>query len=241
MRVLVIGDIHGCLGPFDDLLAWVKPTADDVLITLGDYVDRGPDSCGVLNRLIELKKSRQLIEGNPQRVPPGSPGLICLRGNHEIMMLEAWKGGSSEKKMWLGVGGVQALASYDGTLDNVPLEHWHFLENDLVDYYESEHFIFVHASLYPDTPLDEQPDSMLFWEFLPAALRHYSRKTVICGHTSQKSGVPKVVPGAVCIDSYAHGGGWLTCLDAISGRYWQTNLLGHKREGRVNYEDGHEE
>jgi serine/threonine protein phosphatase 1 len=231
MRVLAIGDIHGCLGPLDDLLAWVKPAPDDVLITLGDYVDRGPDTRGVLDRLIELKRSRQ---------------VICLRGNHEIMMLDAYRGGRAEKKMWLGVGGVQALGSYGvapgmgGTLDSVPPEHWHFLEHGLVDYYESDLFIFVHAAVYHDTPMDEQPDNILFWEFFPGAMRHYSKKTVICGHSSQKSGVPKVIPGAVCIDTYAHGGGWLTCLDAISGRYWQVDMLGRKREGQIEYEAGHE-
>jgi serine/threonine protein phosphatase 1 len=228
MRVLVIGDIHGCLGPLDDLLAWVKPEPDDVLIMLGDYVDRGPDTRGVLDRLIALKKTRP---------------VICLRGNHEIMMVDALRGGRSEKSMWLSVGGVQALGSYGrspgktGTLDDVPPEHWQFLQNELVDYHESDLFIFVHAGVYTDTPLDEQPDNMLFWEFLPEAMRHYSKKTVICGHTSQKSGVPKVVPGAVCIDTYAHGGGWLTCLDAISARYWQVDMLGRTREGRVDYDE----
>lgn len=228
MRVLAIGDIHGCLGPLDDLLAWVAPAADDVLVTLGDYVDRGPDTRGVLDRLIELKKSRP---------------VICLRGNHEIMMLEAWRGGRSEKKMWLGVGGVQALGSYGGapgktgTFEDVPPEHWHFLQNDLVDYHESERFIFVHAGVLCGFGMDEQPDNSLFWDFLGDAMRHESKKTVICGHTSQKSGQPKVVPGAVCIDSYAHGGGWLTCLDALSGRYWQVDMLGRTRDGRVDYEE----
>ena len=229
MRVLAIGDIHVCLGPLDDLLAWVKPEPDDVLITLGDYVDRGPDTRGVLNRLIELKKRRP---------------VICLRGNHEIMMVGAWRGGRSEKKMWLGVGGVQALGSYGsapgktGTFEDVPPEHWHFLQNELVDYHESDLFIFVHAGVTYSDKLDEQSSSALFWEFIGDEMCHYSGKTVICGHTSQKSGEPKVVPGAVCIDTYAHGGGWLTCLDAISGRYWQVDALGRRREGRVDYDDG---
>ena len=228
MRVLAIGDIHGCLGPLDDLLAWVAPAADDVLVTLGDYVDRGPDTRGVLDRLIGLKKSRP---------------VICLRGNHEIMMLEAWRGGRSEKKMWLGVGGVQALGSYGGapgktgTFEDVPPEHWHFLQHELVDYHESERLIFVHAGVGYSVPMAEQADNVLFWEFLGDEMRHESKKTVICGHTSQKSGVPKVVPGAVCIDTYAHGGGWLTCLDAISGRYWQVDMLGRTREGHVDYEE----
>jgi serine/threonine protein phosphatase 1 len=61
---------------------------------------------------------------------------------------------------------------------------------------------------------------------------------VICGHTSQKTGVPKVVPGAVCIDTFAHGGGWLTCLDVESGRYWQTDMLGRRREARLEWANG---
>lgn len=231
MRVLAIGDIHGCLGPLDELLAWVNPTADDVLITLGDYVDRGPDTRGVLDRLIELKQRRP---------------VVCLRGNHEIMMLDAWRGGRSERKMWLSVGGVQTLGSYgdgagkSGTFEDVPPEHWNFLQNELVDYHESELFIFVHAGVTYSDPLNEQSDSALFWEFLGNQMMHYSGKTVICGHTSQKSGDPKVVPGAVCIDTYVHGGGWLTCLDAISGRYWQVDMLSRRREGVIQYEEGHE-
>jgi serine/threonine protein phosphatase 1 len=228
MRLLAIGDIHGCLGPLDDLLAWVSPTPEDLVIALGDYVDRGPDSRGVINRLLELKRRLN---------------LVCLRGNHEEMMVEAFHGGRSEKKMWMGVGGVQTLSSYavyagrTGTLDDVPPEHWEFLEEGLVDYYESERFIFVHATVEVDVPMDEQPNYALLWEFLPESMRHESGKMVICGHTSQKSGEIKVVPGAVCIDTRAFGDGWLTCLDVESGRYWQTNLFGKRREGRVEYEE----
>jgi serine/threonine protein phosphatase 1 len=231
MRVLAIGDIHGCLGPLDDLLALVRPGPDDVLVTLGDYVDRGPDTRGVLDRLVELKRTRP---------------VICLRGNHETMMVDAWRGGRGEKEMWLSVGGVQTLGSYGrapgktGTLNDVPPGHWHFLENELVDYHESERFIFVHAGVEYSIDMAEQSDSALFWEFLGADLLHYSGKAVICGHTSQKSGEPKVVPGGVCIDTYVHGGGWLTCLDAASGRYWQADAIGRTREGRVDFDAGAE-
>ena len=229
MRVLAIGDVHGCLGPLDDLLAWVKPAPDDLVVTLGDYVDRGPDSRGVIDRLIGLKRS--------------GAKLVCLRGNHEVMMFEAWKGGYAEKKMWLSVGGVQTLGSYgtvpgkSGTFQTVPREHWEFLEHNLLDYYETDRNIFVHATVLCGFDLDEQPDYALYWEFLGDAMRHHSGKTVVCGHTAQKSGVPRVVPGAVCIDTFAHGGGWLTCLDVATGRYWQADLLGRRREGRVDYEE----
>jgi len=225
MRLFALGDIHGCLAAFDDLLNWVRPTPDDVVVALGDFVDRGPNTCGVLERIIELKSKLD---------------LVCLRGNHEQMMVEARTGGRSDLKMWLGVGGMQALQSYGiaATLEDVPRAHWEFLERDLVDYHETEHFIFTHATVLCDRALAEQPDYALRWEFLPDEMRHCSGKTVICGHTSQKTGVPKLVPGAVCIDTFAHGGGWLTCLDVNSGRYWQTDMTGSRREGRVKWEDG---
>src|SRR5687767_8309241 len=119
MRVLAIGDIHGCSGPLDALLEWVAPTPADLVVTLGDYVDRGPDTRGVLDRLIALKRAL--------------PNIVCLRGNHEIMMLAARAGGRGERADWLSVGGLQTLGSYgpapgrSGTLADVPAEHWDFL------------------------------------------------------------------------------------------------------------------
>ncbi|MBY0512714.1 MAG: serine/threonine protein phosphatase, partial [Gemmataceae bacterium] len=86
MRVLAIGDVHGCLEPLDALLDWVRPGPDDTVVTLGDYVDRGPDTKGVLDRLIGLKR-----EGLR---------LVCLRGNHELMMLAA-REGRGDLRMWL--------------------------------------------------------------------------------------------------------------------------------------------
>jgi serine/threonine protein phosphatase 1 len=229
MRTLAIGDIHGCLNPFDDLLGWVKPAADDVVVLLGDYVDRGPDSRGVLDRVIALRRA--------------GTKLVCLRGNHEIMMLTARRGDRSDVKVWLSVGGLQTLGSYGtapgktGTLADVPAEHWNFLEEDLLPYYETDQHIFVHATVLCGSDMADQPEYALYWEFLGAAMRHWSGKKVVCGHTSQKSGEPKVVPGAVCIDTYAHGGGWLTCLDAATGEYWQTDLRGRKREGYLDFDE----
>ncbi len=222
MRVLAIGDIHGCSAMLDDLLAWVAPTPADLVVTLGDYVDRGPDTRGVLDRLLRLRRE----------VP-----TVCLRGNHEVMMLAARDGGRDDKKMWLSVGGVEALGSYGpspgrtGTLADVPAEHWDFLDNGLVPYHETDTHIFVHAGLDPALPLAEQTDEVLYWQFLPAALEHESGKRVVCGHTSQRSGVPKAIPGAICIDTRAYGGGWLTCLDTDTDQYWQVDISGRRRDG----------
>lgn len=224
MRLLAVGDIHGCLVQFNDLLKLVQPTPADRLILLGDFVDRGPDSRGVIDRILELRQS--------------GLNLTCLRGNHEIMMLES-RGERGCLKMWLSVGGAQTLGSYGavpgrtGTIADVPADHWNFLAEGLLPYLETERHIFVHAGVNSNLPLHQQDDAWLYWEFLRDDMRHQSGKTVVCGHTAQKSGEIKTIPGAICIDTYAHGGGWLTCLDASSGRYWQVNFMGKPREGKV--------
>jgi serine/threonine protein phosphatase 1 len=233
MRLLAIGDIHGCLTAFNTLLDAVAPEPDDQIITLGDYIDRGPDSRGVLDCLIALHAGGR---------------VIALRGNHDIMMLEARDG---HDLGWLAVGGKETLLSYgiteseidtleegdsyfgdpNGLLARIPQRHWKFLEEDCLPYYETEKHIFVHANLYPYLQLDEQPDYMLYWERLVEANEHISGKTMICGHTRQKSGVPLDLDTSICIDTNVYDGGWLTCLDVRSGRIWQANERGEMRKG----------
>lgn len=233
MRLLAIGDIHGCLRAFDALLAAVAPAPQEQIIALGDYVDRGPDSRGVLDRLIALHATGR---------------LVALRGNHDVMMLEARNG---RDLGWLEVGGRETLSSYgiaewkiDGLLEGdgwygdlaellakVPQSHWRFLEDDCVPYFETAKHIFVHANLHPDLALDEQPDYMLYWERLVEPCAHLSGKTVICGHTRQKSGWPLDLGTTICLDTNVYDGGWLTCLDANSGRIWQANEQGQTRTG----------
>ncbi len=156
MRILAIGDIHGCHRALAALLDAVAPQPDDLLVTLGDYVDRGPDSRGVLDHLIALHAQGQLLP---------------LRGNHDLMMVEARQRHAPDG-MWLACGGLQTLLSYgisaaeDPDLSAVPEEHWMFLEEDCLDYYETDQHIFVHASLDPDLPLPDQPQYLLFWEKL---------------------------------------------------------------------------
>src|SRR5262249_36124911 len=109
-RTLAIGDIHGCSATLDALLTVVALAPDDIVITLGDYVDRGPDSKGVLERLLR-------IEGRARLVP--------LLGNHDEMMLEARNGSSYD---WQSGYGETTVASYGGNVDQIPQAHWGFLE-----------------------------------------------------------------------------------------------------------------
>jgi serine/threonine protein phosphatase 1 len=237
MRTLAIGDIHGCLTAFERLLAEVRPQPDDLVVTLGDYVDRGPGSKGVIDRLLALDRECR---------------LVSLRGNHDFTMVEAWKKFSyrqnwrnlkagwltsddetisTEEKEWLLMGGRQTLASYaqpgeSGKLSDIPPDHWEFLETTCRDWYETDSHLFVHANAYPDMPMREQPAYMLHWEMMTAPRAHESGKVLICGHTSQKSGKPRNFGHTVCIDTWVYGNGWLTCLDVQTGQYWQANQAG---------------
>ena len=213
MRVLAIGDIHGCSGALDALLSAVAVQPDDTLVTLGDYVDRGPDSRGVLDRLIALCRSRY---------------VVALRGNHDQMMVQARDGGEALLN-WRSSGGDTTETSYGG-LGAVPAEHWRFIKDQCVDCWETETHIFAHASVYADLPLFEQPSYVLHWGRLDKAKPHESGKVMVCGHASQKDGVPLNLGFVVCIDTWAYGGGWLSCLDVTSGQVWQANQSGQQRQ-----------
>jgi serine/threonine protein phosphatase 1 len=197
--------------------------ADDIIITLGDYVNRGPESSAVIDWLIACHKRGQ---------------LIALRGNHEIMMLDA-RSSDEAFNRWIECGGDATLTSYShfgdkGSLVDISDTHWHFLEEHTRAWYETSTHFFVHANAYPDYPLEEQPDFMLFWEQFDHSSPHVSGKVMVCGHTSQKAGLPLNLGHAVCIDTWACGKGWLTCLDAASGRYWQSNQQGQSRMGWID-------
>ena len=219
MRCLAVGDIHGCSTALMTLAAFVPFGADDLLVTLGDYVNRGPDSSGVLDWLIAYRQ-----QGNR---------LVALRGNHELMMLRA-RADHEAFRRWVECGGDATLASYGlsgdrGLLVDVPASHWEFLEKGTSAWFETSTHFFVHANAYPDCALEEQPDFMLYWESFDDPPPHESGKVMVCGHTSQKTGKPRSVGHAVCIDTWACGRGWLTCLDVGSGRYWQANQRGETR------------
>lgn len=213
-RILAIGDIHGCSRALDTLLAEVNFGRDDLLVTLGDYVDRGPDSRGVIERLLELRERKQ---------------LVSLRGNHEIMMLQA-RDEPESADSWRRVGGEETLASYGGSLDGVPARHWDFIENGCLNFWENSTHFFVHAGAFSDLELADQPNYKLFWERFDFPAPHISGKVMVCGHTSQKSGLPINIGHAICLDTWAYGRGWLSCLDTTSGRLWQANQAGESRE-----------
>lgn len=174
MGLIAIGDVHGCALTLDALLDRLRPGQDDHLVFIGDYIDRGPDSKGVIDRLIEL-----------------STRVHCtfLRGNHEALFLSYLDEG--EFDIWSYNGGTATLDSYavPGQGFVIPESHIRFIRAT-VPFFETESFVFVHAGLKPDRSVAENlahGNEMVFlWERdhlkVPEEALPWE-KTVVCGHT----------------------------------------------------------
>src|SRR5829696_6973508 len=139
-RTIAIGDIHGCSAAFDALLDAIRPRPEDTIVTLGDYIDRGPDSRGVLDRLIDLGRRCRLVP---------------LLGNHDEMLLDV-RSGKYPIDWLLDIGGTATLASYGPGRDLalIPDAHYEFLER-CQETHETETHIFVHANFLPELPMSE--------------------------------------------------------------------------------------
>jgi serine/threonine protein phosphatase 1 len=218
LRVYAIGDVHGCL---EQLVAlhgqiaqdWVlRPVARCVVLYLGDYVDRGPDSAGVI----------ALLTDGPGPVPEAE--TIALIGNHEAMMLAAIAAGPGTvaEDTWLWNGGDATLASYGtrtGPLQ-LPPAHMAWLQGLRISWQAGDYF-FVHGGIDPRRALDAQRRQDMLWirepflswpRPLPAVIVH--------GHTPSR--VPELRSNRIGIDTGAVAGGPLTCLalDADSLRFF---------------------
>jgi serine/threonine protein phosphatase 1 len=221
-RTIAIGDIHGCAAALEALLAAIRPRPDDTIVTLGDYIDRGPDSRGVIERILAL--SRECT-------------LVALRGNHEAMLLEAWNDSGAIRK-WLTCGGTDALRSYGWSpggpkrtlMSWFPERHRTFvIETKL--YHETDTHVFVHAGLVPTLPLDRQPEVAQLWRVTDpkSAAPHESGKVTVVGHTPQGSGEVLDLGHLVNVDTNCVRGGWLTALDVQTRQVWQADAGGKLR------------
>lgn len=213
-RTIAIGDIHGCLNALSALIRLIDPQPQDTIVTLGDYVDRGLDSKGVLELLIQLEHQCRLVP---------------ILGNHDEMMLRA-RNSPAEFEVWKNMGGQSALESYGDTnqLDQIPPAHFEFLEKCLSRYETDTHF-FLHANYKPNLPLDQLDVRMLRWRSLRDEVPgpHVSGKIAVLGHTPQ----PDILDLGylICVDTGCCKGGWLTAFDVNSRRIWQVNERGDVR------------
>jgi len=198
----VVGDIHGCSDALSQLLEKIKPLPkDDTVIFMGDYIDRGPDSRGVIEIILKLRAEHSRV--------------ITLMGNHEFMLLGVLKGYGLHE--FLNMGGDATLKSYGISPESIndlvamlPRNHLIFFQ-DLLPYWEDENYIYVHAGLQPGVHLTQQSPDWLLWsrdEFIHSA--HDYGKKVIYGHTPFEK--PKADINKIGIDTGAVYGNELTCL-----------------------------
>lgn len=198
-----IGDIHGNLDLLERLMEKLQPDLTrDQLIFMGDYIDRGPRSQGVVDYVLRLKSL----------APPEQ--VVCLKGNHEAMFLNFLQGRDVE--LFQFNGGLSTIRDYWGEdwekLEKLvlPPDHRRFFE-ELPLYYETPDYIFVHGGLHPGVPLTEQGEEDLLWirgDFI-ASMEDFGKK-VIFGHTPFRQ--PLVMPNKIGIDTGAAYGNRLTCL-----------------------------
>ncbi len=226
MRLYAIGDVHGC----DELLADVhhkikvdlaaRGTADYRIVHIGDYVDRGPDSAAVIERLARMQASDSRV--------------VCLRGNHDALLLDFLNGEPHSAEMFFANGGPATLASYGvepglfavitgahGGLarrlgEAMPEHHRDFLEK-LRTSIRFGDFFFCHAGIRPGVSLDRQDPHDLIWireGFLDSDADF--GVVVVHGHTPTRDGRPDVRANRIDIDTGAVFDRPLTCL-ALDG------------------------
>lgn len=224
VRVYAVGDVHGRLDLLDRMLKLIAadvevrsvekgPTLErKVIVYLGDYVDRGPDSRGVIDRLIDS--------------PLDGFEAVHLKGNHEDFMMNFLDAPEHAGHGWLFNGGVETLASYgltregpgprrmvelrDALLELLPENHKKFLDGLTLQHEEGD-YLFVHAGIRPGTPLGEQSEQDLLWireEFLGDRKDH--GKMIVHGHTI--TWTPDIRTNRIGIDTGAFASDVLTCL-----------------------------
>jgi len=213
-RTFAVGDIHGCRVALSSLVASIAPAAEDTLVFLGDYIDRGPDAAGVIDALLQLR---------------GCCNTVFLKGNHEEMMLDARREPGS-RLAWCRYGGTQTLDSYgDGAFPGcVPDSHWEFIHAGR-NFLETDTHILVHAPIRSALPVARQGSHDWRWGFEVPSESHVSGKTVVCGHATQHDGLPMFVRGTYFIDTAACHGLWLTALELGEGRAVQARDDGDVR------------
>lgn len=228
-RLYVIGDIHGRSDLLDQIVTQISrdidssPVSSCLTVTLGDYVDRGPDSRGVLDRLVRN---------------PFPMNFIALKGNHEAL-LEAFLHDPATAEHWRRLGGLETLHSYGVSVSDlmrgqnydqaaaalqaaVPDEHFKFLAS-LKPFFIAGKYFLCHAGVRPGIPLERQSTKDLLWirnEFLNSTVDF--GRIVVHGHTPRER--PEVLPNRINIDTGAFNTGRLTCavLDSAGHRFLTT-------------------
>lgn len=217
-RIYVVGDLHGCPKEPEILIRYLEEKEglkdEDLVVFLGDYIDRGPDSRAVVDLMLDFRTR--------------FPRTRFLKGNHEDMLLDFLGFGGNLGQAFLYNGGLETIQSYGITVFAPPTEmvsamppsHFKFY-CELESILEIDTFVCVHAGLNPLRDLTAQNDSDVFWirdEFLSSV--HSFKRTVVFGHTPHRE-VFQHLPYKLGIDTGLVFGNKLTCLELRSGKVFQ--------------------
>jgi serine/threonine protein phosphatase 1 len=194
-QTYVIPDLHGRFDLLNEGLAEITARGDaGVILTIGDYVDKGPESKQVIDRLLS-----GVAEGW---------SLVALKGNHDAMMVEALQD-PSKMAGWISKGGDAALASYGGDPGAVPPTHIAWLDRLQLMHLDA-HRIYVHAGVDPGIPLDQQSEATLLWKRYPEGFPGgFGALHVVHGHDNFPEG-PLLYEGRTNLDTLAWRTGRLT-------------------------------
>ena len=193
----VIPDIHGRYDLLSEALANITAHSRGdagVIVTIGDYVDKGPESKQVIDRLLSGADTGW--------------NLIALKGNHEALMAEALRD-PAKMALWMGKGGDAALASYGGDPAAVPPAHIGWLDRLRLMHVDG-HRVYVHAGVDPEIPLDRQNEATLLWKRYPKGFAGgLGSLHVVHGHDNHPEG-PLLFDGRTNLDTLAWRTGRLT-------------------------------
>jgi serine/threonine protein phosphatase 1 len=217
-RLFAIGDIHGCADELAVMLKAIAAGPGDTIVFVGDYIDRGPDSRGVVEIALELQR--------------GPATAVFLKGNHEDMLLSFLGFPGHYGESFLFNGGAQTLASYGVNRADpaeacaaIPASHQDFFQG-LATSYQRRPYLFVHAGVRPVVALEDQEVEDLLWirhEFIFSP--HRLDATVVFGHTPMRTVVPDL-PYKIGIDTGLVYGGSLSCVEFNEGILYQVGRGG---------------
>jgi serine/threonine protein phosphatase 1 len=235
-RAYAVGDIHGRLDLLERILALIerdiasRPPRKNYVVFLGDLIDRGPESAGVVERLRGWR--------------PSFARPVFLAGNHEEVLLRIVGGDASVVADWLRFGGAECAASYGIDVDflrraedceaqrrvreSIPRAHVEFIES-FADTFRFGDYLFVHAGIRPGVAVEDQARPDLRWirePFLSDAKEH--GVVVVHGHTIVAEVDER--PNRIAIDTGAYQSGVLTALAIEDGERWR---LATERESRA--------
>ncbi len=224
-RIFVVGDLHGCAKETDVLISFLISsqglTSKDLVVFLGDYIDRGPDSKSVISSLVALKQEFLNIR--------------FLKGNHEDMLMDFLGFGGNLGESFLYNGGLETIQSYgisvfsppDEMMQLLPEEHFQFFSN-LESIISVPGYLMVHAGINFDFDLSAQKGTDIYWIREPfISAEHNLEATVIFGHTPHRE-VFDHRPYKLGLDTGLVFGNKLSCLELVSGELYQI-----KKDSRV--------